>query len=208
MRSDIIFVLLGLILLISDTTTVFAQTKDKKLEEVNGLSVGTPAPDFKAVSLDEQIFSLHNELRHKRIVLIFYRGQWCPVCNRHLKAIQDSLYLIDNLGAKVVAVSPERTKRAERTRNKTNASFPLIYDKDYIITKLYDVAFIPNEVSVFKYNAIGAHLKSAHDNTKILLPVPATFIIDRDRKILWRQFDRNYKHRASVIEIVSFLKSL
>lgn len=200
---NILVLMLSVILVKNDAS---AKDRNKHLSQVNGLKVGTYAPDFTTIDADSQQFSLRQELQKGKVVLLFYRGQWCPVCNRHLKAMEDSLKLITDLGATVIAISPETAEFADQTKKKTNASYRLLYDEDYAISRKYDVAFTPDKISIVKYSAIGAHFKEAHNNEVTMLPVPATYIIDRNGKISWRHFDRDYKRRASVADIVNALK--
>ncbi|MDZ7742260.1 MAG: redoxin domain-containing protein [Bacteroidota bacterium] len=79
----------------------------RKAEEAEGLTIGSPAPLFEASDAENKTFKLENALKEGPVVLIFYRGFWCPVCNKHLSGIQDSLKLIQEMGARVVAVSPK-----------------------------------------------------------------------------------------------------
>lgn len=79
----------------------------------------------------------------------------------------------------------------------------MLFDEGYKISNLFDVTFLPNKATRISYNtALGAKLKEAHSDDSERLPIPATFIIDTDGKIVWRHFDPDYKERASVKDIV------
>ena len=67
-----------------------------------GLQIGEKAPEFSGIDQDGNIINLSSILTKKPVVLIFYRGQWCPVCMRYLKSFQDSLKLIENKGVAVI----------------------------------------------------------------------------------------------------------
>ncbi len=70
----------------------------------------------------------------------------------------------------------------------------------------YDVTFLADEDTRKKYDSLlDADLKNAHSDTQELLPVPATFIIDTNGKIIYKHFDEDYKNRASVHEILNNL---
>ncbi|PJB59866.1 MAG: alkyl hydroperoxide reductase, partial [Bacteroidetes bacterium CG_4_9_14_3_um_filter_41_19] len=129
-------------------------------------------------------------LKKGPVVVIFYRGQWCPVCNKHLSHLQDSLQLIYEKGATVIAVSPEQSEFLKRTAEKTHASFSLLYDEGYKISDLFDVTFKPDTMTTIMYNTLlSANLKKANTDDSQRLPIPATFIIGTDGKIVWRHFD-------------------
>jgi len=175
-------------------------------DEAKGLSVGTKAPLFEAQDQNDSTYVLADSLKKGRVVLIFYRGQWCPICNRHLSNLQDSLEQIYQKGATVIAVSPEKPELMDKTAEKTGASFTLLYDEGYKIADAYDVIFKPNGKQRLVYNAfLGASLKKAHSDNSERLPVPATYIIGKDGIIVWRQFDSNYKNRSTVTDILKHL---
>jgi len=180
-----------------------AQKTFKTVDEAKGLNVGDTVKDFSAIDLHDNTFTLSEALKKGPVVVIFYRGQWCPVCNQHLKNLQDSLTLIYDKGATVIAISPEKSEFLKRTVKKTHASFALLYDDGYKISNQFDVTFIPDKITRMKYNTfLGANLKEAQTDDSERLPIPATFIISKDSKIVWRQFDPDYKKRASVEDIV------
>src|SRR5918912_990280 len=84
-------------------------------DKPEGLFINSKAPDFKAKDQSGVEVSLR-ELRKKgTTVLVFYRGYWCPYCNKELKNLQDSLQLITSKGAQLVAVTPEAAEGVSKT---------------------------------------------------------------------------------------------
>ncbi len=190
------------------TVSAFAQTTDstRTAEETVGILVGTEAPLFKAKDQNNENYSLKKALKNGPVVVVFYRGQWCPFCNRHLTDLQDSLQMIVDKGATLIAVSPQKQELAKETAEKTGATFTLIYDEGYKIEDAYGVTFTPTKGQIKKYNTfLKAHLDEAHSDGSERLPVPATYIINQDGKIIWRHFDPNYKERSTVKEILEAL---
>ncbi|PKP30166.1 MAG: alkyl hydroperoxide reductase [Bacteroidetes bacterium HGW-Bacteroidetes-16] len=181
----------------------------KKVEEANGLCVGVVAPAFEALDANGHLFTLERVLKAGPVVIIFYRGFWCPVCNKHLGAIQDSLKMIEKSGVKVIAISPEKPEYLDKMAEKTGAEFTLLYDEGYQIAKAYDVNFAPDKMQLFTYNVVlGGKLKETHSDDTQQLPIPATYIVNQDGMITWRQFDRDYKNRSSVKDILTALEEL
>ncbi|MDT8402499.1 MAG: peroxiredoxin-like family protein [Bacteroidales bacterium] len=181
--------------------------KTRSAEEAKGLEAGTVAPDFRAVDASGNEFHLASALKEGPVVLIFYRGHWCPVCNKHLAVIQDSLQLITDKGATVVAVSPQKPEYLDKMADKTGASFSLLYDEGYAIADAYDVTFTPEKKELIIYNTVlNAQLKKSQSDDSQRLPIPATYIIDRDGLIAWRQFDPDYKNRSNVKNILEALE--
>ncbi len=171
-----------------------------------GLKSGVQAPEFKAKDNSGKTLDLKNLLKsHKAVVLFFYRGQWCPYCNKHIKELQDSLQLLTTKGAYVVGVTPETSENINKTIGKTHASFSIIQDKDYKIMKAYKVNYVVDDSMMAKMKKYGVDLEKNNGNTDHVLPVPATYVIDRSGTIIFVHFDKDYTKRASVSSILNAL---
>ncbi|MEO6521312.1 MAG: peroxiredoxin-like family protein [Mucilaginibacter sp.] len=169
----------------------------------SGLKVGATAPQFTAKDNAGKTLDLKSLLKsHKAVVLFFYRGQWCPYCNKQIKQLQDSLQLLTGKGAYVIGVTPETEDNIAKTVEKTKASFSMVQDKDYAIMKAYGVNYTMDAAMVTKYKTYGIDLDKNNGNTDHVLPVPATYVINKSGKITFVQFDKDYKKRASVAEIM------
>lgn len=200
----------SLVLVISILATHLTMAQPyRSASQAQGLRVGEKAPNLLATDSQGNQFKLEDALREGPVVVVFYRGHWCPVCNRHLNELQDSLEVIQQAGARVVAVSPEKPDNLQKTAEKTGSRFSLLYDEGYRISDAFDVTFRPGSMDRMMYNTIlRANMKNAHSNDSQQLPVPATYVIGRDGKIAWRHFDPDYKKRASVQEIMEALSIL
>jgi len=176
-------------------------------EKPEGLFINSKAPDFKANDQYGKEIRLKDVLKDSLVVLVFYRGQWDPYCNKYLRRLEDSSDLIRKKGARLLAISPEKQEFIAKTVEKTKASFSLMYDKEMKIAKSYAVAFVVDEKTVSRYKSADIDLAAASDQKeKIYLPVPAVYIISKEGTILYRYFDADYKKRVSVQDIVNNLK--
>jgi len=182
------------------------KAQDKSLKTVNdakGSEVGQVVENFTATDVNNNPVSLEKTLEKGPVVLIFIRGQWCPICNRHMNTIQDSLKYIQDKGAQVVVISPEKPEFIEKTIEKSKAEFIVLYDEGQKISDYFDVTFNPDGKTKAIYNTVlGAKLKESHTDDSERLPIPATVIIDKNKKIIWRQFDPDYKNRSTVKDII------
>lgn len=177
-----------------------------QLNETNGLKVGDTISDFSAITHDSSRFVLSGALKTGPVVVVFYRGQWCPICSKHLKRFQDSLELLTKAGATVIAISPEKPDYALKTVEKNNITFPVLYDSSYAISNMFDVAYMPRQIEITRYNFLkGAQLSKANSDGFDALPVPATFVINKQRIVVCRQFNSDYRIRSSVSEILKCL---
>lgn len=189
-------------------SVIYSQAQiEKSVKEVKGLKVGMQAPNFKAMDAHNSIFQLQEALQKGPVVLIFYRGFWCPVCNKHLASLQDSLQMIESHGAQVIAISPEKPEYLKKMADKTGANFTLLHDDGYKIADAFDVNYKPSSMQTMTYNLfLNADLKESHSDESQNLPIPATFIIDKEGKIIWRHFDPDYHERSTVNDILKALE--
>jgi len=192
-----------LLIFIFNFNTIMAQNTIRPIKDAKGIEVGDFVKDFDGEDIHSKHYSLASALRNGPVVLIFIRGQWCPFCNKHLAEVQDSLSLIYDKGASVVVISPEKSEFIKKTIDKTGAEFTILFDNGYKISDAFDVTYKPDSMQRFVYNnVLGAKLKEAHSDNSERLPIPATFIIGKDGKVVWRQFDPNYKKRSMIAEIL------
>jgi peroxiredoxin len=176
-------------------------------EKPEGLFINSKAPDFKATDQYGNEIRLKDVLKDSFVVLIFYRGQWCPYCNKQLKKLEDSLQLIKDKKAKLIAVTPEKNEYILKTIEKTKASYSLLYDKEMKIMKAYAVAFEVDERTVSRYKNADIDLATANgQKDKVYLPVPAVYIINKEGTIIYRFFDADYKKRPAVKDILENLR--
>lgn len=170
-----------------------------------GLKPGDVAPGFTAKDQDGKLFNLEEALKKGPVVVLFYRGQWCPYCNKQLSHFSDSLQLIKDKGATLLAVTPEIADNIKKTIEKTKTSFPVLQDEGMAIMKSYRVNFAVDEKTVTRYKNYGIDFDQANGSNGANLPVPATYIIGQDGKVKYAFFNTDYRKRVSVKEILDNL---
>ncbi len=178
----------------------------RTVKEAKGLPIGERVKDFKGVDQNGNLIQLSELLKKGKVVIVFYRGQWCPICMPHIRKLQNGFDEIKDKGASVVLISPENQENIQKTILRTNVTIPILYDKDYKIMKDFDVNFLPSKGLRIMYNSLlRADLKNTQSDSSETLPVPATYIIDKDGKIIWRHFDHDYKKRSKIKDIIDQL---
>ena len=174
-------------------------------EKPEGLFLGSKAPDFKGKDQYQLDVRLKELLKKGKVVLVFYRGYWCPYCNKELARFQDSLQMIKDKGATLVAVTPEKPENITKTLEKTKAEYSILFDDGLKIIKAYDVDFEVQENVLTRYRNSGIDIESNNGINGKWLPVPAVFIIDKESTVTYRFFEPDYKKRPSVKEILANL---
>ncbi|MBU2995886.1 AhpC/TSA family protein [Cellulophaga baltica] len=169
--------------------------------------VGDIAPDFTLENAVGTKVTLKDFLKKGPVVLVWYRGGWCPYCNINLHHLQDELPNIKAQGAKLIAVSPELPDKSISTKEKNNLEFEVLSDIDNEVAKEYGVVFkLTDDVAKIYNEKFGLENYNGNDSNE--LPLAATYVINTDGKITYAFLDVDYKKRAEPTEITDFLKDL
>jgi peroxiredoxin len=187
------------LVLIICSVKVYAQTYPK------GLNINDKAPDFTATDQSGKKINLKKQLKKGSVVLVFYRGQWCPYCNKQLKQLEDSIGFIKNKGAVLLAITPEMPENITKTIEKTKASYSILYDVGLKIMSAYKVAYQLDNKMVEKYKGYGIDFLKVNGNNGANLPVPAVYVVNKKGIITYRYFDVDYKNRSSIKDILDHL---
>lgn len=174
-----------------------------------GLKLGESAPVFKQNDQHGEEIFMPDMLKKGPLVVLFYRGQWCPACDRYLSGLSDSIELIKSTGANVVIVTPETAENINKTEESTGIDAHIISDNSGLLMDAFKVSFFVTEAYQEKINTKYATDIAVSNGSKVAkLPVPATFIINKNGHIVWRQFDVDYHNRASANEILQALEAV
>ncbi|MFT4760286.1 MAG: peroxiredoxin [Paraglaciecola sp.] len=171
-----------------------------------GLQVGDIASDFRSIDQNGDLIHLAEQLSKGLVVVVFYRGQWCGICNKYLAQFADSLAMVKDKGASIIVIAPEVEANVQKTLEKTKLDVPAIADKGHKIMDSYKVTFKVNEAyqkRILDYT--GESLVAMNGDSDAFLPVPATYVIGQDGKIKAALFDPKYSKRMSVKDILAVL---
>lgn len=168
------------------------------------LAIGETAPLITGKDqFGEQIDS-EQILKEQQILLLFYRGNWCPYCRKHLKSLQDNLEKLTIKGYKVIVVTPEKVEKTKETTSMLSVDFSIVHDDDNKIMNAYKVAFDVNSENVANYlKFTQKKVKEYNEMNNDVLPVPATYIIGKGGKISFVHYDPDYKQRFDIRKILS-----
>lgn len=177
------------------------------------LSVGDKAGDFTLPNANGNKVRLYEVLKIGPVVLSFYRGGWCPICSNQLRGLQKILPEIEGLGAQLIAVSPEPPTYVEATRVKDLLTFEVLSDKGNGLAKQYGILWtVPEqhreELDAWLKESTGKTLADYNDQKGYELPVPATFVINKDGTVIYAFKEVNYALRANPEDILQALRSI
>jgi peroxiredoxin len=177
--------------------------------EDRALKPGRLAPDFMLPDPKGRLVRLHSLLSQGPVVLVFYRGGWCPYCNLHLRGFQRALPKLKKFGAQVVAVSPQLPDYSLTTQAKAQLTFPVLSDVGNKVASRFGVVFQLSEELQELYRRFGHPLDLFNGpDGEQHLPVPGTFLIDRKGRIRLTHVDADYTRQLDPDDVVTKLSRL
>ncbi|MFN3743959.1 MAG: peroxiredoxin-like family protein [Hyphomicrobiaceae bacterium] len=178
----------------------------------NGVGRGAPdvgeyMPDFLLPDPEGRLMSLGALTSSKASVIVFQRGHWCPFCGLTRRALSGVGDEIRRLGANLVIITPERhefTKQMQDARSEV----VVLSDMDNAYALSIGLAIWVGDEIRRAMEAAGRQLPLYNGNESWTLPIPATFIVDRERKIRARHLDLDYRRRMSPASILAVLATI
>ena len=176
----------------------------------DALKVGQSVPDFTLPDAFGAQISLKVLLAKGPVVIMFYRGEWCPFCNIEMNAMQKVLPQMQELGATLVAISPEKPDHGIVMTEKNKLTFPVLSDFDNKVARQFGIVFqVGKELSEFARNAFKNDISLRNGQDSRELPVPATYVVDTTGAIRFARVEVDYMmDRAEPEEIVAALQAI
>lgn len=150
--------------------------------------------------------SIREILKNGKVVLKFYRGSWCPYCMIELKEYQSMYDKFKKSGCQLIAISPDTKLEIKKMKKNFGFTFPIYADQNNAIAKKFGLAFKLSDDLQSVYKKFGIDLEKSHGNNNQELPLPGTYVIDSNGKVIYAFFDVDYTKRAEPIEVLSYCK--
>ena len=182
-----------------------AELKVRRLAD-NILRIGEQAAEFELPDHNGKIVSSANLLAKGRLVISFIRGRWCPFCVGQMEAMNIALAQMARWGASFVAISPQTVKQSFFTHDQHKLCFPLLSDPGNKVARQFGLTHHVNDEQQAIYRRTFVNLPFVNGDETWELPIPATYILDRDRTVLYASANEDYTERPEPDEIVDILE--
>lgn len=176
--------------------------------EAAALKIGDRAPDVTLPDALGRPVRLADLWSDGPLVLVFYRGGWCPYCNLELRAWQRLLPRLDAAGVRLAAISPQTPDNSLSTAEKNALAFPVLSDSAMAAADGFGIAFDLTPELAELYRSVGHDLPVTNGNGRWSLPVPATYVVGRDGRIVFAHVEADYRRRAEPEDVLEALRSL
>lgn len=174
--------------------------------------VGETAPKFNLPNQNGDEVSLDTLIKQGPVILSFFKGDWCAVCDLELKALQRSLPEFSKYGAIVLGVSPHTVSISFELKEKKQLSYTILSDAGNRIAEQYGLRFPMNNMLIDIFKSFGVDnitkIHGDNGNDTNTLAIPGTFVIDASGKIVFAFADSDHTQRAEPADIVACLASI
>lgn len=182
------------------------ELKDTEIKD-HCLKQGQPMPHFQLLDMHKQPVVSQELLSKKWLILVFYRGAWCPFCNIYLKHLQNRLSAFNQVPARLVAISPQTPDSTQEVIQKNQLTFDVLSDVGSEVAKQFGLVFTVPEYLNELYQRNGIDFQYFNGAGKIQLPTPATYIIDQQGIIRYAYVEYDYTRRMDPKDVLQFITS-
>ncbi len=169
--------------------------------------VGDRMPSFLLPDDTGRLLDLQDLIADGPAVISFNRGHWCEYCAIELTAFSQALGEIARHGASVTSIMPETEEFTKKAAANAGNAFRILSDIDHGYALALGLAIWLGEKVRNLYLSHGLNLARYQGSTSWFVPIPATFVVGRDGRILARYVDPDFRNRMDVEDIIATLKA-
>lgn len=184
---------------------VVAELRQRQVA-ANALSVGATAPAFELPDHDGKIISSSALFGEGKLALCFIRGRWCPFCVGQTEAMNLILPQIKQAGAALLAISPQTVKQSFFMHDQHKLRFPVLSDAGNKIARRFGLTYRvpPPQEAIYRKAFVNLPFTNGDEGWE--LPIPATYILDRDGTVLFASANEDYTERPEPSDVVRMLR--
>ena len=173
----------------------------------SALKVGDKVENFTLSDALGKNVTLYKELESNDFVVInFYRGVWCPYCNLELKAFHDINPKLKSLNTSLMAISPQTPDSSLSTKEKNELSFHVLSDVGNKVAQKFGLTYaLPDEIYEL-LKQMGTDLESYNGDNTHSLPIPATYIINKNKEVIYSFAQEDYRKREEPQTILDIIR--
>jgi peroxiredoxin len=171
----------------------------------SALATGMHAPTFELPDQNGKIVHSVDLLASGPLIVIFYRGRWCPYCVATLEMWQQLLPRVEAAGARLVAISPQKPQHTFFTADQHQLRFPVLSDAGNQVARQFGLVYRLPDYLEHHYRRVFINLPNSNADQSWELPIPATYVISRDGFIRFALADADFTQRAEPEDVLAEL---
>ncbi len=173
------------------------------------LTKGMLYPAFNLINQNNEPFDSKTLLKQGPLAITFYRGFWCPYCNADLSNLMKYKNQLEEAGAIMLAISPEKPEYSQKIIDTQNLDFDILWDQGNQLAAKFGLRFtLQDDLKELYRDKFHINLKKYHGDDDWALPVPSRFVIDQDGIIQYAEFDEDYTRRPDPEDMIEAITNL
>ena len=188
------------------TMQPYADTAPSRLGQLapgTGIPVGSKVPDVHARTIDGADVALSSLYGKGPILLVFYRGGWCPYCSTENHSLSVAYPDFQKRGVTPVTISVDKPEAEAKTKATYAIPFPVLSDTDAVVLEAFHVVNNVDDATLAKMKEFGVDLESYSGKPHHKIAIPSLFLIDRTGTVRWAHSDPDFKVRPSIAQILA-----
>jgi peroxiredoxin len=166
--------------------------------------VGQAIPDVSGKDLDGHDVTLASMHAKGPVLLVFYRGGWCPYCNFEIRGLTEAYPELQKRGVGLVAISVDKPEAAAKMSNLYSIPFPVLSDSDAVILKAFHVVKTVGMAEGFVMKqGFGVDLEASSGRIHHQIAIPSQFLVDRGGIVRWAHSDPDFKVRPTTAQLLA-----
>jgi peroxiredoxin len=169
------------------------------------LPIGSQAPGFSLPDFSGKMVRSTDLLALGPLVINFFRGRWCPYCVTELETWRDLYPALRERGAMVIGISPQTQRQSDFTASQHSIPFPLLTDPGCSVAERYGLVWTLPDYLQRYYRGILLNIPFINGEESWKLPLPATYVIDQDSRILYAEAHADFRVRPEPEDVLRAL---
>lgn len=166
------------------------------------LKKGQPVPKVTLTGSDGKAIALASLHQEKPLVIVFFRGGWCPICTKHTQQLIKVYPDLKKKGFEMIGVSPDSVDSTKANIDTSSIPFPLYSDSELDATAGFGLAFKVDDATVTRYKGFGIDLEKASGKSHHALPIPAIYIVSKEGLITFAHSNPDYRQRLDAADLL------
>ncbi|AYG62264.1 peroxiredoxin-like family protein [Rhizobium jaguaris] len=169
---------------------------------------GDQAPGFRLRDPDGKLISSCDLLGTGSVLIVFYRGGWCPYCNLDLRAVEAVAWQLRSLGASIVAVSQQSAHESRSTERTNGLSFPSLVDRGGKVAHAFGLRWkLSRELRATEMES-GLDLATVNAEASWTLTMPALYVVNPEGIVEYADVSADYTRRCDPTELIPILNDI
>jgi peroxiredoxin len=179
------------------TSMGFSQEVPTDPFDVSPILINSTIPNTPVKTINGEEVLLHDVVKEKPTVFVFYRGGWCPYCTRHMAELAQIEEQILEMGYQIVGISVDRPEVLRATLDEVELKYTLLSDSPANALKGFGLAYEVDQATVDRYMNVGIDLEGNAGYDHHILPAPAVYFVDQEGTVNFQYVNPNYRERIS-----------